>query len=143
MSRQRRCNEGRTIAVDADATSAETSLPAFIARPDDAPVYHGFPVLDDVEVDGFKLGVITDIDPEQGDTGDAFVVAPDNSRAGLVWEVADEPYFEQVSPPEPTRWGVWGVGFMRPMCTQDDARRNLAAILPELRLRWEAWRAAS
>jgi hypothetical protein len=140
MWRRRRRNKGRAIAVDAGARSADPSLPGFLARPDDAPVYHGFTVLDDVEVDGFKLGVITEIGPEQDDAGDAFVVAPDNSRAGLVWELVDEPYLEQVTAAEPTRWGVWGVGFTRPMRTHSDARENLAAVVPELRRRWEAGR---
>jgi len=140
MWRRRRREEGRSIRVDAEAGSADPSLPAFLARPDDAPVYHGFTILDDVEVDGFKLGVITAIGPSQDDAGDAFVVAPDGSRAGLVWEVVDEPYFEEVGAPEPGRWGVWGVGFTRPMRTHDDARRNLAFIVPELRPRWEKWR---
>ena len=59
-----------------------------------------------VEVDGFKLGVITGFGPGEEDDGDAFVVAPDGSRAGLVWEVAPEPYFQQVMAPDDERWGV-------------------------------------
>jgi hypothetical protein len=139
---RRKRDKGRTIAVDAAARSSDPSVPGFLARPDDEPVYHGFRILDDVEVDGFKLGVITEIALGQDDAGDAFVVAPDDSRAGLVWEIADELYFEQVLAPEPTRWGVWGVGFRLPMHTPEDARRNLDSIVPELRLRWEAWRAS-
>lgn len=105
-------------------------------------MYHGFTILDDVEVEGFKLGVITEFGPGHHDDGDAFVVAPDNSRAGLVWEIVEEPYFEQASAPDDTRWGVWGVGFTVPMNTHDDARANLAAIVAELRPRWEGWRAS-
>lgn len=136
-------DKGRRIEFDSTAQSTSPSLPGFLARPDDAPVYHGFTVLDDVEVEGFKLGVITSIGPSNDQDGDAFVIAPDNSRAGLVWEVADEPYFEKVRAPEPDRWGVWGVGFLLPMRTNEDARQNLASILPQLRQQWEAWREAS
>jgi hypothetical protein len=46
-------------------------------------VYYGFVVLDDVDVDGFTLGKITDWEAEPCETGDAFVIAPDGSRAGF------------------------------------------------------------
>ena len=75
---------GRPIAVDPKATSASASEPAFIARPAGAPVYHGFQVLEDIIVEGFAFGKITDFEAEPSQEGDAFVVAPDNSRAGLV-----------------------------------------------------------
>jgi hypothetical protein len=34
------------------------------------------------------------------------------------------------------------VGITTPMRTHHDARVNLATILPDLRLRWQAWRSA-
>jgi len=114
--------------------------PALIARPDGAPVYYGFIVLDDVNVDGFTLGKITDFEAEPCDEGDAFVIAPDGSRAGLVWEVSDPPYLQEVSPVETGRWGVWGVGFRLPVNSRENARRNLESILPELELRWAEWK---
>jgi hypothetical protein len=104
-----------------------------------APVYHGFVVLDDVVVDGFTLGKITDWEAEPCETGDAFVIAPDGSRAGLVWEVCDPPYFQEVMPIEATRWGVWGVGFVLPMISREKARTNLESILPQLKSRWTEW----
>jgi hypothetical protein len=132
--------KGRPLAIDATARSASPTEPAFIARPEGAPVYHGFVVLDDVTVDGFTLGKITDFEAEPCDEGDAFVIAPDGGRAGLVWEVYDPPYFQEVSPIETSRWGVWGVGFRLPMDSRENARRNLESILPELRLRWAEWK---
>jgi hypothetical protein len=103
--------KGRQIQIDEKAGSADPSLPAFIARPEGLPVYHGFPILDDVEIDGFKLGMIAGFGGEwssdDGMDGDAFVVAPDNSRCGLVWEVGGSPPFEGVCAPDASRWGVW------------------------------------
>ena len=128
---------GRPIAVDPDAQSADPTKPAFLARPSDAPVYHGFPVLDDVEVDGFTLGMISDFETEAMDSGDAFVIAPDGTRAGLVWEVGDAAQVEQCLPPEAGRWGVWNVWFTYPMSDRENARKNLAEIVPLLRPRWE------
>jgi hypothetical protein len=61
-----------------------------------APVYHGFAVLLDVAVAGFTFGKFSDFDLEPCDAGDAFVVAPDNGRAGLVWEITDKRYFEEI-----------------------------------------------
>jgi hypothetical protein len=74
---------GRRLAIHPIAASASQSELAFIARPAGAPVYHGFAVLLDVAVAGFTFGKISDFDLEPCDPGDAFVVAPDNSRAGL------------------------------------------------------------
>jgi hypothetical protein len=132
--------KGRPIAIDATAKSASPTKPAFIARPEGAPVYHGFVILDDVAADGFTLGKITDWEAEHCDEGDAFVIAPDGSRAGLVWEVSDAPYFQEVMPVETRRWGVWGVSLRLPMNSRENARRNLESILPELKLRWAEWK---
>src|SRR3984957_8114613 len=93
--------------------------PAFVARPEGAPVYHGFVVLDDVTADGCTLGKMTDFEAEPCDEGDAFVIAPDGSRAGLIWEVCDPSYFREVMPIEAGRWGLWGVGFRLPMNTRE------------------------
>lgn len=131
---------GRPLAVDSDATSAEPGLPAFIARPQDAPVYYGFVVLSDVVVEGFTFGKITDFEAEPTDYGDAFVIAPDNSRCGLVWEVDSQRYFKEVIGLEEGRWGVWAVAFPHPMNNRENARRNLEHILPELKVQWERWR---
>jgi hypothetical protein len=64
----------------------------------------------------------------------------DNSRAGLVWEVSDKFYFEEILPTEPERWGIWGVSFPNAMTSHENVRRNLQSIPPELKKRWEEWR---
>jgi len=131
---------GRPLAVDHTAASASQSEPGFTARPPNSPVYHGFQVLSDVVIDGFTFGKITDFETETCEYGDAFVIAPDNSRAGLVWEVSDKHYFQEICPLEPNRWGVWGVAFSQPMTSHDNARKNLGSILPGLKKQWEEWR---
>jgi hypothetical protein len=45
--------KGRPIRLDPDAESADPSLPAFLARPEGSRAYHGFALLDAIEVDGF------------------------------------------------------------------------------------------
>ena len=132
--------KGRPLAIDATAKSASPTEPAFISPPEGVPVYHGFVVLDDVAADGFALGKITDFEAEPCETGDAFVVAPDNSRAGLVWEIADNVSVSQISPLEPGRWGVWAVSFPHPMNSRENIRRNLELILPALKEKWDEWR---
>jgi hypothetical protein len=131
---------GRPLAVDHTAASTSQHEPGFIARPSNAPVYHGFQILTDVAINGFIFGKITDFDAEPCEYGDAFVVAPDDSRAGLVWKVSDKYLFEEICPLEPSRWGVWGVSFMRAMTSHDNVRKNLDSILPELKKRWHEWR---
>jgi hypothetical protein len=129
--------QGRPLAIDSEATGEDPSLPAFLAKPSGSPVYHGFPLLEGVEVEGFRLGKISDFEAEPIDQGDAYVEAPDGRRAGLVWEVSDRRYCEEVMPPGHERWGVWAVGFPHPMTSRENARRNLEAVLPDLRRRWE------
>src|SRR5262252_5017589 len=96
--------KGKPLALDRDAISASATEPAFVARPKGAPVYYGFVVLHDVAADGFTLGAITDFEVEPSGSGDAFVIAPDGSRAGLVWEVTAASYVEEVCPFESDRW---------------------------------------
>jgi len=131
---------GRPLALDPLAESASQTEPAFLARPADAPVYHGFKVLSDIVVGGFTFGKITDFESETCDEGDAFVIAPDNSRAGLVWEISDKPRFHEILGPEAERWGVWAVTFPNAMTSRENVRKNLESILPELKKRWEEWR---
>jgi hypothetical protein len=131
--------KSRPLAIDPDAETAVSSLPAFIARPLDAPVYHGFPIIDSIDVEGFRLGMITDF-ASCPDDGDAFVIAPDGSRAGLVWRVEESHMFEEVCPMEASRWGVWGVTFPEPMKTKDAMKRNLEAVLPTLKEKWLLWK---
>jgi hypothetical protein len=130
---------GRPLALDHTVVSASETEPGFLARPSGAPVYHGFQLLSDVVVDGFTFGKITDFETEPCEFGDAFVIAPDNSRAGLVWEVSDKRYFREVCPVDADRWGVWGVSFPWAMTSHDSVKKNLETIIPELKKRWEEW----
>jgi hypothetical protein len=140
-SREKVTGSGRPLAVDEEAQSTRPAVPGFLAKPSGAPVYHGFQILSDVVVDGFTLGAITDFEAEPCDEGDAFVVAPDNGRAGLVWEVAAREIFAELCPMEENRWGVWAVSFPFPMTSRQNARLNLKAILPLLKPKWDEWRA--
>src|SRR5437016_8526067 len=132
--------KGRPLAIDPNAVSASSTEPAFIAEPPGAPVYHGFPLLDDVIVEGFTLGKITDFEIEPCKEGDAFVIAPDNSRAGLVWEIGDKVAVSQIGALEADRWGVWAVSFPHSMNSRENARKNLELIVPTLKKEWNDWR---
>ena len=132
--------KSRPLALDESAKSAKADLPAFLARPGGMPVYHGFSVIEGVNVDGFRLGIITDFESSPED-GDAFVIAPDESRAGLVWSVGDVASLEEVCPLEASRWGVWAVTFPEPMKSREAMQRNLATVLPMLREKWLHWQA--
>jgi hypothetical protein len=94
-------------------------------------------LLEDVEVDGFVLGKISDFEAQPRDYGDAFLVGPDGRRAGLVWEIGPI-RIEEVLPPDELRWGVWAVWFPHPMLSRSEARLNLAEVVPLLKPHWEA-----
>ena len=133
-------NSGRPLALDAASPSASETLPAFLARPKNAPVYHGFEILHDVKVDGFTFGAITDFESHPSKEGDAFVIAPDGGRAWLVWTVAKRPRFRQICAPTGDRWGVWDVAFPFEMTSRENVKLNLEAILAKLKPEWQRWR---
>ena len=125
--------EGQVLQEDPGAVSAIPGLPPFIARPATAPAYYGFPLLPDSEKDGFVFGVITKSGTDApASWGDAYVVAPDGTRAGIVW-VMKGPVTEVVFPPDPLRWGVYQFLFEHPVLSDADLIRNLHAILPRLK----------
>jgi hypothetical protein len=125
--------EGQVAVQDPTAESAVPGLPAFLARPEGAPAYHGFPLLPDSERDGFVFGVITRSRTDApASWGDAYVVAPDGSRAGIAW-VMEGPVTEIALPPGPGRWGVYQFRFEHPVRSDADLIRNLHAILPRLK----------
>jgi hypothetical protein len=128
---------GRPVEVDLGAESTTEGLPAFIAAPKNAPVYHGFPVLEGSERDGFLFGVITSPDGDEPiKWGDAFVIAPDGSRAGIVWQ-AEGDSEAVICAPSTRRWGVYGFTFKHPVRNRADLIRNLHDCLPQLKLYFE------
>lgn len=133
MEEKRPKLDGQVARQDPSAVSARPDLPAFLAPPAGAPVYHGFPLLPNSEKDGFVFGAITR--PRTGTSaswGDAYVVAPDGSRAGIVW-VTKGAVTEVVFPPGPGRWGVYQFRFEQPVESDAELIRNLHAILPRLK----------
>jgi hypothetical protein len=128
---------GKSLRLDPTAASASSQLPAFLARPADAPVYHGFVIVEGTQIDGWAFGTITEFkDPAGCDYGDAFVIAPDGTRAGIVWQVDDfKP--EVVRPPEPGRWGVYAFAYPTAIRTTEDFVRMCHSFLPDLQ-RWYA-----
>jgi hypothetical protein len=90
-------------------------------------------------VDGFELGTFVSYE----DCGDAWVKAPDGSVAGLVWEAGGPASFTVVLEPDETRWGTYAVRLPLPLADDDDAAAYLAALLPQLRPRWQEWKGST
>ena len=113
-------------------------VPAFLARPDGSPVYHGFVVIEDSLTDGWRYGAIAAFEGVNGEEeGDGFVIAPDGTRAGVVWAV-DSPDFEIISPPSIGRWGVYAVRFPTPVSSRNDLIRNFRPVLPMFKKQYES-----
>ena len=128
--------DGKRLLYDPNSLSADPKLPGFLARPADAPVYHGFPVVPETATDGWVYGAITAFEGAEPQTeGDGYVVAPDGSRAGIVW-ATDTSDFYEIIPPDETRWGVYGLRFPRPVTSRDDLVFNFRTILPTLKERF-------
>lgn len=125
-------SDGKKILVDESAESSSEELPAFLSKPEGAPVYHGFPLIEETYTDGWCYGAITEFIEEGGcDSGDGYVQAPDGSRAGLVWVVGE---FETtvVCEPDVGRWGVYGMSFPKVIFSLDDLIYCFRSVLPEL-----------
>jgi hypothetical protein len=130
--------KGHPLRLDPDAKSGDPRHPAFAARPPGAPVYHGFPIVEESETDGWRFGAITDYECQEPQTeGDGFVVAPDGSRAGIAW-ATDTPDFYEILPPSRERWGVYGVRFPRPVSCLEDLVANFRSVLPMLQEKYKA-----
>ncbi len=100
--------------------------------------YCDFSIVPETETGGWVYGAITvfgpDCDncgPDGCDTGDGFVVAPDGTRAGLVWSYGREPP-ERILEPDEDRWGVFEVNFPRRIKTLNDLCISFRGILPFL-----------
>ena len=127
----------KALIFDEVAESSSPELPAFLSRPEGAPVYHGFVLVEETRTDGWCFGAITAFEEPPGcEAGDGFVVAPDGSRAGIVWEVGDQEMQEVLSPDE-GRWGVYAVWFPRVVKTAEDLAFNFPHVLPELKKKYE------
>jgi hypothetical protein len=88
-------------------------------------------------VEGFELGMYV----SYGDCGDAWVSAPDGSIATLIWETGEPAYVKVSIVPSFDRWGTFAVQLPLPLTTDQEAAAYLGALLPDLRPRWEAWKA--
>jgi hypothetical protein len=140
MTPERWTSNGHPVALDPDAISTDPDLPAFMSPPQGAPAYYGFPLMIGIESDGFKLGIITDFTLESDVLeGDLYIVAPDGSRAGIVWVIGPGKRYGEYEPATAARWGVWQFEFSRPLRTIDDTQWALDQMVLVLRPEWERW----
>lgn len=124
----------KTLKIDELAESRNIYKQASILKPGSSPVYHGFPLVPETETEGFIFGAISDFldfDSEDGCTyGDGYIQAPDGSRAGLIWKLSEQVFILETLPPEAGRWGVYHVGFEKPIKSLDDLVYNFKQLLP-------------
>jgi len=132
--------KGKPLVLDSKVGSDRSGRPAFLSRPPGAPVYYGFPLIEETRTEDWCYGAITDFldrDRPEGCTfGDGYVQAPDGSRAGLVWAVGTYESKELLKP-DPERWGVYEVAFPRPIHTIEDLVYNFRHLLPWLQRVYE------
>ncbi|MBN1758878.1 MAG: hypothetical protein JW863_11200 [Chitinispirillaceae bacterium] len=130
-------HSGKQLVLDKNAEPSSLKLPAFLAKPEGAPVYHGFPLLKESETDGWILGIITEYEDENGcDEGDAYVQAPNGDRIGLVWDVGNDE-ISTISEPDEKRMGVFQVWFPKTVKTKEDMIENFRHVLPSVRNMYE------
>jgi len=130
----------KSLLPDEEAPSVQTGLPAFLAPPAGAPAYYGFSLVEETRTSDWCFGTISNfLEPDAADGchfGDGFVEAPNGSRAGIVW-ATDVVGVEEILPPENNRWGVWSVGFERPVQNLGDLLYNFRQVLPLLQEKYQ------
>ena len=103
-----------------------------VAGTDDVLICHGYPVIAATEFEGWFFGAITEFLENAPDmSGDGFVVAPDGSRADLLWQIGIGECTE-ILPADESRWGVYSVWFPKPINTLDDLIFGFRFLLPDL-----------
>jgi|SRR5580704_13767780 hypothetical protein len=143
MSRERDeslAPRGLPLAVDPCAKSASGAEPAFLNRPVDAPAYHGFQVLRDVEVEGSFSERSPILNLNRLTRGMRSSLLPTTVAPGWFGRFPTESASRRFS----SRCGAMGClgGFVfHPMSDRGNVKRNLEAILPRLKLKWEEWKA--
>lgn len=126
--------KSKLLKIDLSAKSQNPGEPPFISPPKGSPVYYGFPLIEETRTEDWCYGAITEFAEDIGsDYGDGFVEAPDHSRAGLVWEVGNQP-IKEICPPDEKRWGVYAVSFPRIIRNTEDLIFSFRYILPELKV---------
>lgn len=123
------------LEIDATAKPSRKGEPAFASPPEGAPAYYGLPVLEDVEVDGWRLGEITgfeDADERRCVCHRARWI-PRRSHLGTDGSLLRR----RPLAPWGSGWGVYRVGFVHPFVMSEAYRQNLRDIVPRLRDEWQ------
>jgi hypothetical protein len=89
-------------------------------------------------LDGFRFESL-----HQGqEHGSGILWGPDGSRAGIQWEVAESPYIMRIEDPAGGSWGIYRLGFTRPVASEDEVTENLRELLPKLKVLYSRIRGA-
>jgi len=84
-------------------------------------------------MDGWMFGSYTRYaEPKGCHDGDGFVIAPDGQRAELDWYVGTGK-LKRTSRSDKRIWGVFEVGFPRPVTSKADLVENFRAVLPQIK----------
>ena len=103
-----------------------------LTDPYELSIFHGYPVITATECEGWYFGAISDlVEFKNFDSGDGYVIAPDGSRAELLWQIGKGD-ITQVLPPDEQRWGAYAVWFPKSIRTLDDLVFGFRYILPNL-----------
>jgi hypothetical protein len=124
--------ERRRIVAPTSLTDEDGSRAPDARSPGD-PDSDDFVLVPETCTEGWCLGSVTNFEiPEGCEGGLVVVIAPDGSRAGLLWEVGAEP-LEEILPPDEKGWGLYSISFPHPTRTVEDLVLAFRAVLPQLK----------
>ena len=87
--------------------------------------------------DGWVMESFGSFDQIKGSwQGTGYVVAPDGSRAGIMWSVGEGANLEY-QPQDSDLWAIYKISFPKPVFNAADLAANFGRVLPDLRARYE------
>jgi hypothetical protein len=91
-----------------------------------------FGIIEETRTEGWVFGTVNEYeDPKGCNNGEAFIIAPDGSRADIEWSVGDFKT-QEISEPDSDSWGRYRVAFPKLVRTTADFVECCRAILPDL-----------
>lgn len=108
---------------------ALTEIPIKLTKPA-KPVWNPIP---ETLTEGWRFGSYTCYaDPKGCCDGDGFVIAPDGQRAELDWVIGTG-NLKRTGRSDKRVWGVFEIGFPRPVTSRADLVENFRAVLPQIK----------
>lgn len=132
MTFQEMFNDCLRISLPKLIAEHKPALPEIVAAPP-KPAKSAWKPIPETLTDGWLFGSYTRYaEPKGCRDGDGFVISPDGQRAELDWYVGTDK-LKRITRSSNRIWGLFEVGFPRPVTGKADLVENFRAVLPQIK----------